>query len=153
MLPMWRTALSPVNQRFEVNIGTRVLTRSNTTTGVVPESKGRPCFCAHSEQNTIQNLLLSLHLLGLRLAEVLEAYAVDDDLGLRRQVVLAVRVGAHLAPEQQTPRRLLVSSTAPSGPAPLCVTARHGCCSPRTRKCEMQARGSAELRVQPMVSF
>ena len=48
------------------------------------------------------------HLLGLRLAEVLEAHAVDDDLRLGRQVVLAVRVGAHLTPEQQAARRLLV---------------------------------------------
>ena len=51
-------------------------------------------------------LTFSAHLFGLRLAEVLEASARDDDLRFGRQVVLAEGSCAHLAPEQQAARCL-----------------------------------------------
>ena len=78
-------------------------------------SRGLKRQQGHGEYMAGSSSASAPHLLRLRLAEVLEAHAVDDDLRLGRQVVLAVRVGAHLAPEQQAPRRLR--------------TCRRACCS------------------------
>ena len=72
-----------------------------TTTGTT--SVTRVILCSLSSE-----LNAWAYLLGLCLAKILEPGACDDDLGLPWQMILTESVGAHLAAEQQTTRRLCV---------------------------------------------